>query len=763
MKNIYLGVEKSIKELQSIFKNTDDKDEKLKQFNQEALKVFQQLEFKSLKELESLKNNEEWENFTIAFYGETGAGKSTLIECLRLFFKERSKMDQQERFRRLYSNYVKNHRGSGHALLELEKFQDGAIIGDGRSDFTLKTKSYTLKHNNKTFTLLDVPGIEGDEKKVIEQISNATQKAHAIFYVTKTPNPPQKGEEGKRGTIEKIQKQLGSQTEVWAIFNKPINNPRAFKDGLIDENEKESLKILNKKMKNILGKHYLVGGFSCGKTSIAAAWIDRLDESMKIDHRESSDEVKIYDIDNEIELVDTPGLFGFKEKITDSGKIERYKDITKKYISEAHLILYALNPSNPIKESHKDDLNWLFRTLNLLSRTIFVISRFDEEADIEDEEDYNKRFKIKKENIQNRLNDLISLSEEEKESLIIVAVAANPYDLGVEHWLKHQEEFQKLSHIKTLQDATQKKIKENGGKLTIIEEAKKSVIQDVVYRQMPPAKQALQDINGEMEYLNKTLEKRRKEIQDLNKEISQARIHLKEFIIRYFSDLIRQVSGTSLETFNDFVIRGIGDKGINIDTRVQNEFERQMQGIFNEMAKIGTTFNADMSFFEKHAGTLGKIGINFLNQSGLINATNIKLARDALVATGKFVGIDLALKFKPWGAVRLAGNLNKALPLIGIAFEAWDSYNKYQKEQEFEKAKGEMKSNFEEAKEQMIEFINDEAKFKQICFPNALELEKSFQEIEEKIKKTQECDQEFEKWIQTGEDFIEVEPKRGMN
>ncbi|GHP26417.1 hypothetical protein JP0038_05980 [Helicobacter pylori] len=192
----------------------------------------------------------------------------------------------------------------------------------------------------------------------------------------------------------------------------------------------------------------LVGGFSEGKTSIAATWIERLDKSMKIDH--------------EIELVDTPGLFGFKEKIADSGKIERYKDITKKYVSEAHLILYALNPSNPIKESHKDNLNWLFRTLNLLSRTIFVISRFDEEADIEDEEDYNKRFKIKKENIQKRLNDLISLSEKEREGLSIVAVAANPFNEGLEYWLKHKEEFQKLSHTKTFQDATQKKIKENG-------------------------------------------------------------------------------------------------------------------------------------------------------------------------------------------------------------------------------------------------------------------------------------------------------------
>ncbi|WRD38023.1 50S ribosome-binding GTPase [Helicobacter pylori] len=255
MKNIYLDVKASIENLQNIFKNTDNENERLKKSNQEALEVFQKLESKSLKELESLKNNEEWENFTIAFYGETGAGKSTLIECLRLFFKERSKMDQQERFRQLYSNYVKNHESSEHA--ELEKLQDGAIIGDRRSDFTLETKSYTLKHNNKTFTLLDVPGIEGDEKKVIQQISNATQKAHAIFYVTKKPTSPQKGEEGKEGTIEKIQKQLGSQTEVWTIFNKPINNPRAFKDGLIDGSEKESLKILNKEMKNILGKHYM--------------------------------------------------------------------------------------------------------------------------------------------------------------------------------------------------------------------------------------------------------------------------------------------------------------------------------------------------------------------------------------------------------------------------------------------------------------------------------------------------------------------------
>ncbi len=175
------------------------------------------------------------------------------------------------------------------------------------------------------------------------------------------------------------------------------------------------------------------------------------------------------------------------------------------------------------------------------------------------------------------------------------------------------------------------------------------------------------------------------------------------------------------------------------------------------MAKIETGFNADMSFFEKHAGAFGKIGINFLNQSGFINATNIKVARDGIVAVAKFTGIDLAFKFKPWGTVKLAGNLNKALPIIGLAFEAWDSYNKYQKQQEFEKAKEKMKSNFDGQKQEILDLINDETKFKQTCFPSVFELEECIQACEESVKKTQECAQGLEKWIQAGEDFIKGE------
>ncbi|GAA7761559.1 hypothetical protein JP0169_12010 [Helicobacter pylori] len=73
-------------------------------------------------------------------------------------------------------------------------------------------------------------------------------------------------------------------------------------------------------------------------------------------------------------------------------------------------------------------------------------------------------------------------------------------------------------------------------------------------------KKEQQGIKIEMEYLNKMIEKRRKDLQNLKGEISQAQTILREFITSYFSDLIRQVAGTSLETFNDFVKREIGDE-----------------------------------------------------------------------------------------------------------------------------------------------------------------------------------------------------------
>lgn len=42
-------------------------------------------------ELALLEKHAEWDKFTLAFFGETNAGKSTIIESLRILFKEESR------------------------------------------------------------------------------------------------------------------------------------------------------------------------------------------------------------------------------------------------------------------------------------------------------------------------------------------------------------------------------------------------------------------------------------------------------------------------------------------------------------------------------------------------------------------------------------------------------------------------------------------------------------------------------------------------
>ena len=49
-----------------------------------------------------------------------------------------------------------------------------------------------------------------------------------------------------------------------------------------------------------------------------------------------------------------------------------------------------------------------------------------------------------------------SQASEEQSDAAIVAVSANPFDMGVEHWLRNLDDFRKLSRIGELQTATQK-------------------------------------------------------------------------------------------------------------------------------------------------------------------------------------------------------------------------------------------------------------------------------------------------------------------
>lgn len=503
----------------------------------------------------------------------------------------------------------------------------------------------------------------------------------------------------------------------------------------------------------------LIGGFSEGKTSIAAAWMERLDKSnMKISHQESSNEVKVYEVGEDFVLIDTPGLFGFKEQEnTETHAIEKYKDITKKYVSEAHLVLYVMNSTNPIKESHQDDLTWLFRNLNLLPRTIFVLSRFDEVADVEDEQDYQTNLQIKRANVTGRLRELIGLTEQEVAELSIVAVAANPFDLGVEHWLASVEEFKALSHIATLQTATTDKIQQNGGSAALANEMRASVIRDVLSNQLPVAIENDQKVSMEVGKLDELNARLTTQLAATGQQIEDARNSLREFATRYFSDLILQAKGCSLETFGDFFEREVGAEGIILATRLQTEFSRQTQSITLEVEKMQVGFDSEVSHFNTTVKALGKQGINHVLKGNLINNTTVLATRDGIVTLAKTVGMDIGkhLKFKPWGAVNFAKGANGALAVIGVALEAWDSWEQYKREEAFKKAIAEIISNFEQQRQDFLDLVNSE-RFKEEFFPDYLRLSSRRKELQGNLDESRERQQRFQEWRAEAE-AIDVE------
>jgi gas vesicle protein len=319
---------------------------------------------------EELRASADWKDFTVALYGETNAGKSTIIESLRIHLGESSKLEQRHRFDKLKATLglddealqairdeielaraaaieaslrgkqlnlegqgqlqtleqektrrdeqaliaranrswlkrllglfrraeedvtcqeiqariieLRNHQlqerqqvsaevSSAKAALasaedtlarrmrempRLLEHADGGIIGDGRPDFTLATQCYSFNIVGYPFVLLDVPGIEGGEESVKAHIDKAVQTAHAVFYVTGKAARPQHGDK-EEGTLEKIKRHLGPQTEVWAIFNKRVTAPVSLrKAGSLFAHDADGMADLEQGLRETLGPNY---------------------------------------------------------------------------------------------------------------------------------------------------------------------------------------------------------------------------------------------------------------------------------------------------------------------------------------------------------------------------------------------------------------------------------------------------------------------------------------------------------------------------
>ena len=177
------------------------------------------------------------------------------------------------------------------------------------------------------------------------------------------------------------------------------------------------------------------------------------------------------------QIIDTPGLFGTEEKNI-NGKTIRISDITEKYISEAHIIIYVCNSVNTLKDSHKEVVQKVLREYGKLRSAIFVINKMDDVADTNDEEEYMEVSAIKKKTFTDRLKQVIGLTPDEEKQLKIACVSANPKGKGLHEWFTKKEEYDRRSHLQQLKEYVSSTIKESDIKIlsTQVDEA---VIKDI--------------------------------------------------------------------------------------------------------------------------------------------------------------------------------------------------------------------------------------------------------------------------------------------
>lgn len=429
-------------------------DEKFELSKAEILNLIDAFKQEKLdKAIDDLKKSQEWENFTVAFYGETNAGKSTIIETLRIYFQEENKIKQQNEFRKITQEYNENKRTfefkmesikndiieketnreqliidfkaqendlnqklnqivsddskkkessiiykilsllsiiniqkeinkinseinhkklkyeeearsvdnilktQNDELIKLEEdiksletmtqktlknLVDGQIIGDGSPDFTKKSTTYNFTYNNQKFAFLDVPGIEGNETIVIDEISQAVRKAHAVFYVTSSSKLPEKG------TLEKIKEHLGLQTEVYSIFNKRVTNPKYLTKASLSD-DKESLKILDERMIEILGENYAGNKIVSAKIAFLA-----LADCLLV----KSNVLEIFSPDELIEKSNFNNLCSF---ITDKLVINTKQKIKKSNYNKASKLLNEL--IHILDKASKDNFEPLYKQI----------------------------------------------------------------------------------------------------------------------------------------------------------------------------------------------------------------------------------------------------------------------------------------------------------------------------------------------------------------------------------------------------------------
>lgn len=513
-------------------------------------------------------------------------------------------------------------------------------------------------------------------------------------------------------------------------------------------------------------KIVLLGSFSDGKTSTVAGLLGKLEDNMKIDPNESSDELVVYrpsSLKKGFEIVDTPGLFGTKEKDIDGSSI-KFSEITERYISEAHIIMYVTHAVNPIKDSHIPILMKVIKDYGKIDSLVIVLNRMDETGiDMSDDDDYEDMKSIKVANVKNRLQSSVGLTDSELDRLSIVCVSANPKAKGLDYWLdeSNKDRYNELSRIENLR-GTISKIVDSSDVENLKLSQSVAVIKDLAQRAYLESVLAVAPVKIALKKARKSHEVLKTDLDTLETELKASRKQIADSLDEYRRSLIEDINGaTSMETLASLLESKIGlaNKAIDyhlVTSRIERIISDNVEANEGSVKSCAQTFENSYNMQDDMFKEAFKKGISGLKEVKIDGKTILKI-RDAL---------KINHKFKPGGAKILGKNISKCVGRVVVALqfimEAVDWIKSYKEKAKRIELQKNIKSNIESIFNDVSMMMVDNETFYKNFFPSFVILKTTYQERLEEFEKLSNTISRYDKFQQDikhwyGDDIIDVE------
>lgn len=428
----------------------------------------------------------------------------------------------------------------------------------------------------------------------------------------------------------------------------------------------------------------MFGAFTDGKSTILKS-IAKLD-NIEISPEPLTNEVTLYQLDEEkfgkgFSIVDTPGLFS--EHMLHTEK-------TKKYISEANIIIYTVDSVNPLKASHHPTIKWLLKDLGKLDSTIFVVNKMDAIADLEDEADYLHHSQIKKDVVKQIIREEISIEGDPA----IVCVAADPFEQGLDFWAEQEENYQKLSRMNNLTSAIDQFVHDSKEQLLI--KSGMSVIKDAINHSVTELSQVREHVKKNRELLKNQLFEIEGELVKFEKEITKKHLNITDEVINMREDILAYIASSSnMEDLQSKVTAKLGDEGYILNKKIETIIQKHTENLMETQRELIHNIEASIHFHDKIQDQLLQMG----NKAGgklikALSGTSTKAISQTILKVRDMA--KLPIKFKPWGAIKWAKALKTFGAVLSIALDSITGIADYVKEQKFEKKRTEIVSQVED-------------------------------------------------------------------